>query len=138
MPGGISYKLHVLFEQFQKYWYFGDFGSFSYNLKESDKYLVEAKTLFEYKQYLLGARALKKSGEYFRNIRPALVEAQKNGKNIQDKQDILEQASQKHIETLMKMKAELPSKETWNPEHGEPTFIPIQQLLESSARIRKQ
>ena len=53
MPGGLYYKIHLIYENVSKYWYFGDFGRFDYNLKQSDKYLVETKTLFEYKQILV-------------------------------------------------------------------------------------
>src|SRR3989344_581593 len=43
MPGSFLYKIRLLSEQIQQYWYFGNFGQFSYNLKQSDKYLVQAK-----------------------------------------------------------------------------------------------
>src|SRR5690242_14133057 len=72
MPGGVSYKIHLVWEKIMQYWYFGDFGSYEYNLKQSDKYLVEAKTLFEYNQFLLGYNALQKSNDYFKNIEPFL------------------------------------------------------------------
>lgn len=136
MPGGLSYKLHTIFEQFQKYWYFGDFGKFDYSLKESDKYLVEAKTLFEYSQYLLGAQALEKSNEYFAGIGPALQSAAKNGKNTTEKEKTFTEATFKHVETLQKMKSELPKSVTWNPEKEKPTVIPIEELLNKSIKIR--
>ncbi len=53
MPGSIYYKLHLAWESVIEYWNFGDFGQFIYNLKQFNKYVVEAKTLFEYIQYLL-------------------------------------------------------------------------------------
>src|SRR3989344_5431061 len=68
MPGSNFYKLHVLYEQLSRYWYFGDFGQFKFSLRYADKYLVEAKILFEYKQYLLGYSALDKSNLYFQEI----------------------------------------------------------------------
>src|ERR1700749_87312 len=70
MPGTIFYKIDRVIEIFEKYWYFGDFGQFTYNLKESDKYLVQAKTLFEYQQYLLAMVALQQSDAYFQKIQP--------------------------------------------------------------------
>ena len=75
MPGSKFYKLHQLFEKFEKYWYFGNFSNFHYNLKYSDKYLVEAKTLFEYKQYLLAYQALKKSNSFFLKTKQSLENA---------------------------------------------------------------
>src|SRR3989344_6793684 len=103
MPGGMSYNFHLLYESVSKYWYFGNFGQFNYNLKLADKYLVEAKTLFEYKQYLLGYKALKKSDFYFPNILFSLAKAKNNNKDISQKKIILKQAMLKHIEILSKM-----------------------------------
>ncbi|MCL4418206.1 MAG: hypothetical protein M1365_16230 [Actinobacteria bacterium] len=81
MPGSSSYKIHQLYESIIKYWYFGNLGQFKYNLKQSDKYLVEAKTLFEYNQYLLASKALTKSDYYFKNIEPYLLKAKNEIKN---------------------------------------------------------
>ena len=47
MPGSKFYQIRLIWDEVKKYWYFGSFGQFEYNLKQSDKYLVEAKTLFE-------------------------------------------------------------------------------------------
>src|SRR5690242_11831315 len=104
MPGSFYYKLHLALEEFMQYWYYGNFGQFKYNLKESDKYLVEAKTLFEYNQYLLGYKALKKSDSYFQKTKPFLAKAQKEGNSIVDKISLLQQAAAKHIEVLEKIK----------------------------------
>lgn len=137
MPGGISYKLHLIFEQISKYWYFGDFGQFDYNLKMTNKYLVEAKTLFEYKQYLLGYKALQKSDSYFINILPDLVRAGKNGKNTLQKRIVLKEARQKHIETLEEMKITSPDRFNWQPEKALPTTLDIKRTIENSVSIRK-
>src|SRR5260221_10309515 len=116
MPGSVYYKMHLVLEAFMEYWYFGNFGKFEYNLKESDKYLVEAKTLFEYNQFLLGYNALKKSDTYFQKTKPFLMRAQKEGKNISEKNNMLRQAAEKHIETLEKIKTEVPPTILWQPE----------------------
>ena len=136
MPGGLYYKLHLVFEEIQKYWYFGDFSQFDYNLKESDKYLVEAKTLFEYKQYLLGASALKKSDKYFVNIKGTLEQALKNGKNVQEREKILLEAALKHVETLVKIKEDTPENFEWRPEKGIPTSIPLGTIISKSKQLR--
>src|SRR3989338_10416904 len=104
MPGSVLYKFGLVREALMKYWYFGDFGEFKYNLSQSDKYLVEAKTLFDYKQYLLGYQALFTSNDYFKKIKPNLISAQKHGKDISEKRNILEEAAEKHIEELIKLK----------------------------------
>lgn len=129
MPGGISYKLHLVWESISQYWYFGDFGQFEYNLKQSDKYLVEAKTLFEYQQYLLGYKALQKSDVYFQKTLPALQKAEKHGKSIRENRELLSQAVQKHIEVLEKMKKENPKTFYWQPEKTAASQLQIENAL---------
>lgn len=138
MPGGLSYKIHLLYENISKYWYFGDFGQFNYNLKMADKYLVEAKTLFEYKQYLLGYKALRKSDFYFSNTLLNLIKAEKNNKNIAQKKIILRQAAQKHIEILERMEADNPATFNWQPEKTSSTILEIKKAIEVAADIRKK
>lgn len=137
MPGGIAYKIHLVEEAILKYWYFGDFGQFNYNLKESDKYLVEAKTLFEYNQYLLGFKALEKSDLYFKNTLPQLVKAKVHGKNISSYRALLNEASQKHIEVLTQLKNEVPESFTWTPEKALPTKLDLKNSLENSIKVRE-
>lgn len=137
MPGSLSYKFHLLYESVSRYWYFGDFGKFNYSLKMADKYLVEAKTLFEYKQYLLGHKALLKSDEYFISILPNLVQADRNGKNTIQKKQIFREASGRHIESLEKMKTESPEVFNWQPEKELPTILKIKKEIEGSINIRK-
>src|SRR5579872_1325126 len=138
MPGGISYKLHLVWEKVMQYWYFGDFGQFEYNLKESDKYLVESKTLFEYNQYLLGYTALQKSNEYFANTLPFLVKAKQDNKNTSDKQTLLHSAAAKHIEVLDQMENTTPATFTWSPEKSAASNLPIHQLINEAIEIRQK
>jgi hypothetical protein len=137
MPGGLSYKIHLLYENGSKYWYFGDFGQFDYSLKMADKYLVEAKTLFEYKQYLLGYQALKKSDQYFPNSLLSLNKAKNNGKNISQKMEILREAVLKHVETLEKMETNVPGIFNWKPEKAQSTVLNIKDTIEKAINIRK-
>lgn len=137
MPGSFFYKLSIVKDELLKYWYFGDFGQFKYNLKESDKYLVEGKTLFEYKQYLLGASSFKKSDYYFEKLMPALLDAKKNGKNIRDNLKLLKSAGEKHIEVLEKLKGEVPEHFYWDPEKGMPANLNLKEILDNSIRLRK-
>lgn len=138
MPGGINYKLHLVWEKIMQYWYFGDFGQFTYNLNESDKYLVEAKTLFEYQQYLLGYEALQKSNDYFQKTLPYLIMAKKHGKNISEDRVLLSNASEKHIEVLQKMEQENPKTFHWSPEKTTAFDLQIQSLIERAIAISKQ
>lgn len=138
MPGSIFYKVHFLLERASKYWYFGDFGQFNYNLKFSDKYLVEAKILFEYNQYLLASQALGKSDRYFEKIHPNLEKAKNNGKNIKEQRQILGQAAKKHIEILTALKKILPENFIWTPEKSTPTSLNFKDMLNHSIEVRME
>lgn len=138
MPGSLSYKIHFVFEAISKYWYFGDFGQFGYNLKMTDKYLVETKTLFEYKQYLLAYKALKKSDSYFLKIRPSLLKAEKENKNITNKRSILKEASKKHVEILEKIDLETPDTFIWKPEKSIPTILHLKKAFSDSIFLREK
>lgn len=136
MPGNILYKVNLVKESLLKFWYFGDFGQFKYNLKESDKYLVEAKTLLEYDQFLLAYNSLQKSNEYFDKISSHLLSAKKNGKNIDQDRNILKEASLKHIEVLSKILKEISSTIVWRPEKQKPITLNFKNLINQSISIR--
>lgn len=138
MPGSLLYKTHLIYENVSRYWYFGDFGQFDYSLKMADKYLIEAKTLFEYKQYLLGYKALKKSDQYFANVLPNLTRAEKNGKNILQKKTILNEASRKHIEILLDMEKRTQNTFIWEPEKSTPSTLYLKKTIDESIRLRQK
>lgn len=137
MPGSKFYELHQLYESLEKYWYFGDFSNFHYNLKYSDKYLVETKTLFEYKQYLLAIQSLEKSNSYFINTKHNIGSAKSNNKNAKEKERILKNASIKHKEVLNQIKMTSPEEFDWKPEKGKPTKILIKNKINESIQIRR-
>ncbi|MCL4418205.1 MAG: hypothetical protein M1365_16225, partial [Actinobacteria bacterium] len=103
-----------------------------------DKYLVEAKTLFEYNQYLLASKALTKSDYYFKNIEPYLLKAKKENKNIEQKQNLLKEASLKHIEELISIAKLVPGSFSWQPERSSPTVLNLRQLISNSIEIRRE
>ena len=138
MPGSKFYKINIVWEKISKYWYFGSLGQFAYNLRESDKYLVEAKNLFEYKQYLLAIKALKQSDNYFRNIKQNLSSAKLEGKEIGDKEKIYISASIKHQEILMTIEDNTPSTFLWEPEKVKSTLLDLKKTIDNSIQIRKQ
>jgi hypothetical protein len=137
MPGSIWYKLHLVQERLLAYWYFGSFGQFTYTLSLSDKYLVEAKTLFEYQQYLLGYNALQKSDNYFKKVNPFLIKAAEEGKDIKEKRSILKNAARKHIEVLQNILNNTPSIVNWRPEKLAPTTIYLKDDLNVSLKLRQ-
>lgn len=137
MPGSKLYKLHLIWDALERYWHFGSFGQFKYNLKQSDKYLVEAKTLFEYKQYLLAYNALKKSDKYFIDTRVALDQAESQNKDITQKQNLLKNAALKHIDWLDSIKRIIPDKFTWRPEKESETDLGLKGAVEEAIKIRR-
>lgn len=138
MPGSSLYKPHLLLEKLLQYWYFGNLGQFTYNLKESDKYLVEAKTLFEYNQYLLGYKALLKSDDYFIKTLPDLNNAKLEGKNIEQNRLLLSSAANKHMEVLQKLENEVPKTFNWQPEKSFSSILNLESSLEQSIKIREK
>lgn len=138
MPGSFLYKPRLVLEKILKYWYFGDFGGFNYNLKESDKYLVQSKTLFEYGQYLLGQKALAKSDYYFFKTLPYLLKAKEENKNILQNRELLSQAAKKHIEVLQNLEKQIPEKFTWTPEKSKPSVLNLKDLIEKSIAVRNK
>lgn len=137
MPGNVLHKLHTLQEKISPFWYFGSFSKFSYNLKESDHYLVEAKTLFEYNQYLLAVNALDKSNLYFEKAIISLQDAKQEGKNISEKSLVLKNASEKHQEILTSLFETLPKVVEWRPEKEEPTPLPLHQKIKEAIKERE-
>ncbi len=119
MPGNKLYRLTRIIDKLKNYWYFGEIAQAKYHRGLSDKYLVEAKTLFEYKQYLLGGDALRRSDEEFA----------KTPKNPE--------AAQKHIEILTGLLSIVPDSFTWTPEKAGSTELPLKDLLEASIRLRQ-
>ena len=138
MPGSIFYKVNLIKEEISKYWYFGNFGQFKYNLKQSDKYLIEAKTLFEYKQYLLAVNALEKSDFHFSKTKPSLLNAEREGKNISQNLLTLESAKEKHIEILEKISKEVPENFLWQPEKKKPTTLYLRKEIREAIDIKKK
>lgn len=138
MPGSKLYLVQEAKDNLMRYWYFGSFGQFAYNLNRSDKFLVEAKTLFEYKQYLLADKALKKSDYFFERTFIYLNKANKENKNISAKKNILNQASLKHIEVLRELENELPENFVWQPEKSSSTKLNIKDDIDSSIRLRSK
>lgn len=138
MPGSKWYFLYQVVERIEKDWYFGDFASFEYNLKYADKYLVEAKTLFEYDQYLLGQQAIKKSDAYFIKTHRSLEKAKLEGKNITEKEHILKEAVIKHSMVLEQLKIHVPKEFLWEPEKEKSTPLFLWEQIDHAVAIRRR
>jgi hypothetical protein len=129
MPGNKLYKVMEVVDLLKKYWSFGNIAQVKYHLSRSDKYLVEAKTLIEYKQYLLGSSALQKSTSEFLLIDRYLTAALAEGKDVAELRQIVADAAAVHIETLNAIEKNAPSSVTWTPEKTSATDIDFSRMV---------
>lgn len=132
MPGHKLYRIHQIWEKFQEYWHFGDLAKFKYHRQMADKYLVEAKTLFEYHQYYLATKALEKSSSHFQKTALFLSKAAEEGKDISQKKAILLSAAAKHREILEELSDDLPEEFFWQEEKKEGERLGIRKQLEKA------
>ncbi len=136
MPGNKMYSMSEIFDNFKLLYTFGDYARFKYYLGQSDKYLVEAKTLFEYGQYLHAQKSLEKSNINYKQIEPILKRAKQNGRNTSEKEELFRSGSQKHIEVLQTLKNEVPENFLWEDENKSPKDIHIHDLIDEALKIR--
>lgn len=127
MPGNKLYRFSRLIDRIRQPFYFGNISSYKYHLSLADKYLVEAKTLFEYKQYLLATDALARSDAEF---------AIAKRKVIRNFVTQFQEASRAHQVVLNRLQKELPEQFLWTPEKDNPTSLPLKDLINTSITIR--
>ena len=138
MPGNKLYGINRVVENISRYWSFGTIAGFKNSLRYSDKYLVEAKILFEYKQYLLASVALERSNHYFQESEKFLTESQKKGKDISEKKTVLSDAAEKHIEVLAYVQSTIPENFKWTPEKGSSTYLDLEKQILNSISLRDE
>lgn len=131
MPGHKVYKVKQIFDKIYGIWCFGSLAQFKYNLKMADKKLVEAKTLFEYGQLLLGVKAIQQNGFYLDQAFLALGKAKKEEKDISRKREIFKEALKKHAEVLDGISKETPDANYWQEEKKEGRVLEIGQEIKS-------
>lgn len=137
MPGHKLYKPSRMLDEFKKWWYFGTIAQFKYHLNLADKYLVEAKTLFEYKQYLLAVDALKRSNSQFQFVPSFIQKTISKGKDMPNLRFTEREAVKEHIKVLEKLRGELPKEFLWSPEREKPTKLELHIILDEAILIRK-
>ncbi len=138
MPGNKIYKISRIIDSVKAYWYFGDIAQVKYHLMLSDKYLVEAKTLFEYKQYLLASDALKRSYDQFSSIPESLYTAKAKNIDTSAFETLLVDSASKHIEVLNGISSQVPEQFVWTPEKDEATNLDLKQYIETSKLLRSE
>jgi hypothetical protein len=129
MPGNKLYKISRFVDQLNNWWYFGNIAQIKYHLGLSDKYLVEARTLLEYKQYLLGVDALRRSTKEFQSIPVFVKRGRSEGKDLTSIIKNIEEASVLHTHELETMNDTSPEKFLWVPEKEPPTELRLHDEL---------
>lgn len=136
MPGNKLYKISRITDSIKGWWSWGTVAQITYTRSLSDKYLVEAKVLFEYGQYLLAVDALDRSDEMFSKLPGFIVTGTREGKNMNNIIQTISAAADEHVEVLTTLRDSLPEKTTWNPEHGEQQSILIAGRLDTAVSGR--
>lgn len=138
MPGSTQYKILEAHKYIMQYWHFGSFSKYIYHLKETDRKIVEAKTLFEYNQYPLAIAALEKSDTHFKKVFESMEKARKEKKDISQKKVQFAIITQKHREVLENLKKNVPSHYTWIAEQNQSINLDIFAKINSSINLRRK
>ncbi|MBI5412010.1 hypothetical protein HZA43_02425 [Candidatus Peregrinibacteria bacterium] len=125
MPGNKLYRVSRFIDEVKRYWYWGNLSSYRYYLGQSDKALVEAKTLFEYNQYLLAVKALDRSNAALQHVSDSLKGAE------------FREAMNEHKKVIGKLLGELPEEFIWRPEREKPQTLRIHEELNRALFLRK-
>jgi hypothetical protein len=137
MPGNKLYKITRITDRLKNYWNIGNIAQVKYRLSLGDKYLVEAKTLFEYKQYLLATDALARSDTYIDSVFAYVQAASDQGKDMSVFRKNIQEAMLVHMVVIANMKKQLPEEFIWRPEKKAETKLDISSLLSRSVAIRQ-
>lgn len=138
MPGNKLYRISRVVDQLKKYWYFGNIARIKYHLGLADKYLVEAKTLMEYKQYLLATDALHRSDREFLQLPKYVADAKKENKDMSAFTALIVEAAEIHISALSMLAPTVPEQFIWTPEKEKPTELNLSVLLRASQELRSR
>lgn len=138
MPGNKLHTIGRFLDTVKEYWSFGNIAKQRYYRTLSDKYLVQAKTLFEYKQYLLASQSLQTSDNEFKKVSKYLMDAYGENKDISKELETFIEAAQKHIEVLVNEKSTVPDSFEWTPEHESATQLFIGEQILSSIAVRQE
>lgn len=138
MPGNKLYGVSKVIERLESWWYWGSIGQIKYHMWLADKYLVEAKTLFEYKQYLLAVQALVASDIHIIIIPRYIDKAKSEGKDMSDFVMRFQSELVAHLDIINALIRMLPQTFNWTPENFQPTVLNIKDLLTHSWEIRER
>ena len=137
-PGNKLYKISRFIDSAKSWWYWGSISQTKYHLLLADKYLIEAKTLLEYKQYPLGLDALFRSDQDFLPLPEILEQVKREGKDNMNLTALVQEASLAHVVVLQKLAEDLPADFTWRDEHKAVKNLEIGRALADSIAIRSR
>lgn len=138
MPGHKFYRVSQILDNLRKYWSWGTIASVKYHMHLSDKNLVEAKILFEYKQYLLATDALVRSNKHFNKLPELIYTGKLESKDMTEIQTLVEDAMIVHMNVLERLRDELPEEYLWTPEKEESTILSISKMIDESMSYREK
>ena len=138
MPGNIFYKVSRVADRIKSYWSWGNIAQIKYHLALSDKYLVEAKTLMDYRQYLLGVDALRRSDEEFSALPVIVQKATKEYGSVPAFQKQIQDAALEHKDILTGLAATVPARFTWTPEKSASIRLELGEEITHALDIRQQ
>jgi hypothetical protein len=136
MPGNKLFKVSRILDSLGYWWHWGSFSQVKYHMGLSDKYLVEAKTLFEYKQYVLALEALRLSDSHMAQTPIYIAEAKKEGKQADAFESLFKEQLEVHMRILVGLQQVLPVTFEWAPEKQSPTTLALFDDLNKSLHLR--
>lgn len=126
-----------IFDETKRYWYWGNLSSYRYLLGQSDKALVESKTLFEYGQLSFALAALERSNYYLNQAPYRLVGAREEGKDVRRYERELHEAKAEHVKVIARLLETTPKEYFWRPEKENPTNLAIHAELIKALELRQ-
>lgn len=136
MPGNKVYKISRYIDVSRKWWSWGTIASLKYHQGLADKYLVEAKTLFEYKQYPLALDALARSDAHVSALRPLLSQGTADGKDMTKFAAAVDEEMTIHKSVIARIVSEVPETFPWQPERAPESNLLLHDILRQSYEIR--
>lgn len=137
MPGNKLYPIMRLLDETKRYWYWGTIGNIKYYMMLSDKDLVEAKTLFEYKQYFLALDALDRSNKNIHRLRSLVLLSEREKKDISLLLPVIQEDMLVHQSILNTLRNQLPMEILWQPEKQSSVLLPLHELISAALEVRK-
>lgn len=138
MPGNKLYAVSKFIDKVRGVWSFGNIAQLKYRMSLADKYLVEAKTLFEYKQYAFAVNALKRSSIEIGFITPYVQNAQQKGIDMSQFRKLICEQMVVHQLVISALGVGLPESYIWQEEKKNAVDLPINLLLNEAAALRLQ